>query len=71
MKWKHRRTSRNVEDRRGKRMTGGKLGGMGAPVKVTAGGQSLFLCCKGCLGRVENNPDAYFAKAAELRAAAR
>lgn len=27
MKWKHRRTSRNVEDRRGKRMTGGKLGG--------------------------------------------
>ena len=50
-------------------VTGGKLGSMGAPVKVAAGGQSLFLCCKGCLGKVEKNPDAYFAKAAELRAA--
>ena len=49
-------------------VTGGKLGSMGAPVKVTAGGQSLFLCCKGCLGKVEKNPNAYFAKAAELRA---
>lgn len=49
-------------------VTGGKLGGMGTPVKVSADGQSLFLCCKGCLGKVEKNPDAYFAKAAELRA---
>lgn len=49
-------------------VTGGKLGSMGAPVKVTSGGQSLFLCCKGCLGKVEKNPGAYFAKAAELRA---
>jgi YHS domain-containing protein len=49
-------------------VAGSRLGGMGTPVKVTLNGQSLFLCCKGCLGKVEKNPEHYFAKAAELRA---
>ncbi len=49
-------------------VTGGKLGGMGTPIKMTAGGQSLFLCCKGCVGKVKKNPDRYLAKAAQLRA---
>lgn len=44
-----------------------RLGSMGTPVKVTRNGQALFLCCKGCLGKVEKAPEQYFAKAAELR----
>ncbi len=50
-------------------VTGGKLGGMGTPVKVTAGDKLLFLCCKGCIGPVKKDPDKYFAKAAKLRKA--
>ncbi len=49
-------------------VSGGKLGSMGTPVKITAGGQSLFVCCKGCIGKVEKNPQHYLAKAAQLRA---
>ena len=46
------------------------LGGMGTPVKVTINGQSVFLCCKGCLARMQANPDLYVRKAAQLRAGA-
>jgi len=49
-------------------VSGSRLGGMGTPVKVTMNGQSLFLCCKGCVGKVEKNPAGYFAKAAQPRA---
>ncbi len=49
-------------------VTGGQLGAMGTPIKITAGGQSLFICCKGCVGKVEKNPSQYLAKAAQLRA---
>ncbi len=49
-------------------VTGGKLGAMGTPIKITAGGQSLFICCKGCVGKVEKDPSQYLAKAAQLRA---
>ncbi len=49
-------------------VSGGKLGAMGTPIKMTANGQSLFICCKGCVGKVEKNPTGYFAKAAQLRA---
>ncbi len=47
-------------------VAGSRLGGMGTPVKVTLNGQSLFLCCKGCVGKVEKDPAGYFAKAAQL-----
>ncbi|NQT13185.1 MAG: hypothetical protein HQ582_10580 [Planctomycetes bacterium] len=48
-------------------VTGGRLGSMGTPVKVLVGDQPVYLCCKGCLGRVEKNPDDYLAKAVQLR----
>ncbi len=32
-------------------VSGEKLGSMGAPIKVDAGGQHVFLCCKGCMGK--------------------
>ena len=49
-------------------VSGSRLGSMGTPVKVTKNGQSLFLCCKGCVGKVKKDPVGYFAKAAQLRA---
>ena len=32
-------------------VSGSELGSMGDPIKVQAGGQALFLCCKGCQGK--------------------
>jgi hypothetical protein len=44
-------------------VSGEKLGGeMGVPVKVTADGQSFFLCCKGCKKEVDKDPAAVVAK---------
>lgn len=33
------------------------LGSMGVPVKITLRGQTVFLCCKGCMGRAKENPE--------------
>ena len=44
-----------------------RLSSMGTPIKVTRGGQSLFLCCQGCVSKVQENPDYYFAQAARMR----
>lgn len=49
-------------------VTRGKLGSMGTPVKVLVGDHPVYLCCKGCVGKVKSNPDHYLAKAAQLRA---
>lgn len=38
------------------------LGSMGVPIKVTAKGQEVFLCCKGCQKDFEADPDKYLAK---------
>jgi YHS domain-containing protein len=38
-------------------ITGELLGSMGVPVKTTASGQTVFLCCQGCLGAVEKDPE--------------
>ena len=35
---------------------------MGAPIKVSAGGKSAFLCCGGCKADFEKDPAAAFAK---------
>lgn len=35
-------------------VSGEKLGAMGSPIKVDAGGQHVFLCCKGCMGKQLN-----------------
>ncbi len=45
-------------------VTGASLDSMGGPVKVLVGGQPLYLCCKGCLGKVQIHPAAYLAKTA-------
>ena len=42
---------------------GSVLGSHGDPVKLTLGEHSLFICCRGCIARVEEDPQAYLAKA--------
>jgi hypothetical protein len=44
-------------------ISGEHLGEMGVPVKVTAGGQSAFLCCKGCMDDFNKDPEGTLAKA--------
>ena len=48
-------------------VTGGKLGGMGAPVKLLVGDQPIYLCCRGCVRKVQENPERYLAKVAPPR----
>jgi len=43
-------------------VSGENLGSMGVPVKVTAMGQSFFLCCKGCNKDVKDDPATVVAK---------
>lgn len=40
---------------------GTRLGDHGNPVKITRGDQSIFVCCRACVRRVEENPLRYFA----------
>ncbi len=37
------------------------LGGMGTPIKVMIGDKPVFLCCKGCIKKVEAEPAKYLA----------
>jgi Cu(I)/Ag(I) efflux system membrane fusion protein len=48
-------------------VTGAPLGSMGVPVKITLGGQTVFLCCQGCVGKAKKDPDGTLRKVAELR----
>ena len=41
---------------------GEALGSMGHPVKVMVGDRAVFLCCAGCKGAIEANPEKYLAK---------
>ncbi len=43
-------------------VSGEMLGTMGAPLKVTAKGQDVWLCCEGCKDQLLENPDEYLAK---------
>ncbi len=43
-------------------VSGGPLGGMGKPYKVTVKGRDVFLCCQGCEGAITDDPDKYLAK---------
>ena len=47
-------------------MTKKRLGSMGTPVKLDIKGKTVFLCCKGCEGEAEADPDATLKKAAQL-----
>jgi uncharacterized protein (TIGR03000 family) len=44
------------------------LGAMGVPVKITLKGQPVFLCCKGCVDKAQEEPDKTLAKVKELKA---
>ncbi len=43
-------------------VTGKPLGSMGVPPRITVRGRAVFLCCKGCSGAVEADPETYLAK---------
>ncbi len=43
-------------------VSGEPLGSMGTPCKVTVKDREVFLCCKGCEGAIEEDPDTYLAK---------
>lgn len=43
-------------------VTSQSLGSMGKPFKLVVSGRSLFLCCKGCINKVQANPEKYLAK---------
>lgn len=43
-------------------VTGEPLGSMGAPVRVSVSGRSVFVCCKGCEKPLLRKPDDYLAK---------
>jgi hypothetical protein len=45
-----------------------RLGGMGAPIKLSIKGETVFVCCKGCKKEAEANPDKTLAKVKELKA---
>lgn len=49
-------------------VTGAELGSMGPPVPVTVGGQTIYVCCQGCVAKVQRNPDTYLRKVANERA---
>jgi hypothetical protein len=44
-----------------------RLGVMGVPVKLTLQGQTVFLCCKGCIKSARDNEAKTLAKIAELK----
>lgn len=43
-------------------VTGAKLGSMGDPIPVLANGQTVYLCCAGCIGAIEKRPDYYLSR---------
>ena len=46
--------------------TDDRLGATGVPEKIMIKDQPVFLCCKGCEGEAESDPDATLKKAEEL-----
>lgn len=42
------------------------LSSMGGPWKVYANGQPIFVCCRGCIRRVQENPELYLGKAQQF-----
>lgn len=38
-------------------ISGENLGSMGVPVKITLRDRTVFLCCKGCVGKAKRSPD--------------
>ena len=44
-----------------------KLGSMGVPVKVMLDGQPVFVCCKHCVSKAQDNPDRALQKIEEFK----
>lgn len=47
---------------------GDLLGEMGDPIPVAVKGQTVYVCCKGCVAKVQRDPDKYLAVVAAERA---
>ena len=45
-----------------------ELGAHGTPIPVPVRGQTIYVCCRGCVRRVQVDPDRYLAKVAADRA---
>ncbi len=43
-------------------VTGEELGSMGGAIPVTVKGETVLVCCQGCVKKVQQNPDKYLAK---------
>ncbi len=52
-------------------LTDNRLGSMGKPVKVLLQGQTVFLCCKGCVNKALSDPKKTLAKVEEMKNRAR
>jgi hypothetical protein len=48
-------------------VTGEALGSMGPPIAVNVKGQTIYVCCEGCVKTVQCDPDQYIAKAMRER----
>lgn len=48
---------------------GEPLGSMGVPIKLTLKGETVFVCCKGCVGQAQKDPDKTLKAVAEAKAA--
>lgn len=59
--------SLTVEEQRICPVTNEPLGSMGDPLLAKAGGASIWVCCEGCVGFIEDDPEKYFAKLPALR----
>jgi hypothetical protein len=40
-------------------VTGDALGEMGVPIKVRVRGRDIFVCCKGCVAKIQREPTKY------------
>jgi hypothetical protein len=49
-------------------VTDAVLGSMGVPVKITLRGKTVFLCCKGCMGKARRNPEEVLKKLSDAAA---
>jgi len=43
------------------------LGAMGVPVRIMLKGQTVFVCCEGCVEKAREDPDKTLAKVKELK----
>lgn len=42
-------------------VSGKSLGSMGAPIRTTVKDQDVYVCCRGCIARLQKEPDKYLA----------